>query len=66
MPELSEVKIMSDFINQIVDGELFFDKIEKSPESKVKTELNPFDSVLVKPLFAKAHQSKYPAQLKSS
>jgi len=44
MPELSEVKIMSDFINQIVDGELFFDKIEKSPESKVKTELNPFDS----------------------
>jgi endonuclease VIII-like 1 len=43
MPELSEVKIMSDFINHIVAHEPFFDKIEKSPESKVKTELDVFD-----------------------
>ena len=43
MPELAEVKIMSDFINHIVAEEGFFDTIEKSPVSKVKTELEVFD-----------------------
>jgi len=42
MPELAEVKIMSDFINAVA-GNQFFDTIEKSPVSKVKTTLNPFD-----------------------
>jgi endonuclease VIII-like 1 len=43
MPELAEVKIMADFINMAVENEKFFDVIEKSPVSKVKTDLNPFD-----------------------
>lgn len=43
MPELAEVKIMGDFINHIVAQEGFFDRIEKSPESKVKTELDVFN-----------------------
>jgi endonuclease VIII-like 1 len=42
MPELSEVKIMSEFINAIQDNSCFFDTIEKSPESKVNTELDIF------------------------
>jgi endonuclease VIII-like 1 len=42
MPELAEVKIMSDFINSVVGEEGFFDVLEKSPVSKVKTELDPF------------------------
>ena len=42
MPELAEVKIMSDFINSVVSEEGFFDSLEKSPVSKVKTELDPF------------------------
>jgi endonuclease VIII-like 1 len=46
MPELSEVKIMGDFINYIVDNETFFQKIEKSEVSKVKTELDPFDGAV--------------------
>lgn len=46
MPELAEVKIMGDFINYIVTNEGFFDKIEKSPESKVKTELNAFNGAV--------------------
>lgn len=43
MPELAEVKIMSDFVNHIVAQEGFFEKIEKSPVSKVKTELDAFN-----------------------
>ena len=43
MPELAEVKIMGDFINHIVSQEGFFERIEKSPVSKVKTELEVFD-----------------------
>jgi len=43
MPELSEVKIMGDFVNYIVSQEGFFTKIEKSPVSKIKTELDPFN-----------------------
>jgi len=42
MPELAEVKIMSDFINAVATNQ-FFEKIEKSPVSKVKTELDAFD-----------------------
>lgn len=45
MPELAEVKIMSDFINYVASQEKFFNKIEKSDVSKVKTELNEFDDV---------------------
>ena len=43
MPECAEVKIMSDFINHIVGQEAFFEKIEKSPVSKVKTDLEVFN-----------------------
>jgi formamidopyrimidine-DNA glycosylase len=43
MPELAEVKIMGDFINHIVDNEGFFEKIEKSESTKVKTDLDIFD-----------------------
>ena len=43
MPELAEIKIMSDFINQVVSQDTFFESMEKSPVSKVKTEDNPFD-----------------------
>jgi len=43
MPELAEVKIMGDFINHIVDNEGFFEKIEKSESTKVKTELDIFE-----------------------
>ena len=42
MPELAEVKIMSDFINAVAREEGFFDVVEKSPVSKVKTEMDPF------------------------
>lgn len=42
MPELAEVRIMSDFINVVAENQ-FFEKIEKSPVSKVKTELDVFD-----------------------
>jgi len=42
MPELAEIKIMSDFINQVVSQDTFFESMEKSPVSKVKTEDNPF------------------------
>lgn len=42
MPELAEVKIMSDFINSVVHEEGFFCSLEKSAVSKVKTELDPF------------------------
>jgi endonuclease VIII-like 1 len=45
MPELAEVKIMGDFINAVATNQ-FFDKIEKSPVSKVKTELTAFDGGL--------------------
>lgn len=48
MPELAEVKIMSDFINYVASQEKFFNKIEKSPVSKVKTELDEFDDVAFK------------------
>ena len=40
MPELSEVKIMSDFVNAIGQKEMFFESIEKSTETKVKTDIN--------------------------
>jgi endonuclease VIII-like 1 len=43
MPELAEVKIMSDFINAIVAEDTFFEYIEKSPVSKVKTDLTVFN-----------------------
>lgn len=43
MPELAEVRIMSEFINDIADKELFFERVEKSPVSKVKTDLEVFD-----------------------
>lgn len=43
MPELAEIKIMGDFINQCVAYDSFFEKIEKSPVSKVKTELDVFE-----------------------
>jgi endonuclease VIII-like 1 len=43
MPELAEVKIMGDFINYIVSQEGYFEKIEKSPVSKVKTDLDVFE-----------------------
>lgn len=42
MPELAEVKIMGDFINAVSHNQ-FFEKIEKSPVSKVKTELDVFE-----------------------
>lgn len=42
MPELAEVKIMSDFINAVATNQ-FFEKIEKSEVSKVKTELDVFN-----------------------
>ena len=48
MPELAEVKIMGDFINYVASKEQFFDKIEKSPVSKVKTDLSEFDGVVFK------------------
>lgn len=40
MPELAEVKIMGDFINYIALQEKFFEKIEKSPVTKVATDLD--------------------------
>ena len=43
MPELAEVKIMADFINAVSREEGFFQKVEKSPVSKVKTELDIFE-----------------------
>lgn len=42
MPELAEVKIMADFINNIAANQ-FFERLEKSEVSKVKTELEVFD-----------------------
>lgn len=45
MPELAECRIMGDFINAVSTNQ-FFEKIEKSAVSKVKTELNPFDGGL--------------------
>lgn len=39
MPEISEVKIMTDFINEVVHDKIFT-KIEKSPESKVKCDFD--------------------------
>ena len=41
MPECAEVKLMSDFINKFKDKK--FSKIEKSPVSKVKTDLSTLD-----------------------
>ena len=45
MPELAEVKIMGDFINAVATNQ-FFDTIEKSSVSKVKTELDPFEGAV--------------------
>lgn len=41
MPELAELAIMADFVNSYAKG-VTFHKIEKSPVSKVKTDLNVF------------------------
>jgi endonuclease VIII-like 1 len=43
MPELSEIKIMSDFINHVATHDSFFEKIDKSTYTKVKTEIDIFD-----------------------
>lgn len=43
MPEIAEVKIMSDFINAIQTYDSFYEHAEKSEVSKVKTDLNLFD-----------------------
>jgi endonuclease VIII-like 1 len=43
MPELAEVKIMGDFVNHIVQQDPYIERIEKSPVSKVKTDLNAFE-----------------------
>jgi endonuclease VIII-like 1 len=45
MPELAEVKIMGDFINAVATNQ-FFEKIEKSTVSKVKTELDAFEGAI--------------------
>lgn len=42
MPELAEVKIMADYINSVANEEKFFESLEKSEVSKVKTELDPY------------------------
>lgn len=42
MPELSEVKIMADFINYAQQEEGFFNYMKKSQETKIKTEDDPF------------------------
>jgi len=42
MPELAEIKIMADFINNVVSTDTFFESMEKSELSKVKTEDDPF------------------------
>jgi endonuclease VIII-like 1 len=45
MPELAEVKIMSEYINSVSEGKLYLNA-KKSPETKVKTEMeNPFDGL---------------------
>jgi endonuclease VIII-like 1 len=48
MPEIAEVKIMGDFINYVSSKETFFNKVEKSEVSKVKTPLDSFDDVVFK------------------
>lgn len=45
MPEAAEVKLMSDFINQVASNQ-FFDMIKKSEVSKVKTPLDPFGGAI--------------------
>jgi endonuclease VIII-like 1 len=42
MPELAEVRLMGDFINYVVSQEPFFELIEKSEVSKVKTDLDAY------------------------
>ena len=54
MPEGAEIKIMADFINSVVGEEGFFEKVEKSPVSKVKTELQPFPEDAVFTMNAKS------------
>lgn len=46
MPEAGEIKIMADFINKVVATDSFFDSLEKSEVSKVKTELDPFSGAV--------------------
>ena len=46
MPEIAEVKIMGDFVNYIASEEKFFDQIEKSEVSKVKTDLSGNEGVV--------------------
>jgi len=43
MPEVAEVKIMSDFINNVVGLDTFYEYIGKSEVSKVKTDLDVFE-----------------------
>jgi endonuclease VIII-like 1 len=42
MPELSEVKIMAEFINYVQQKESFFNRMKKSNVTKVNTEDDPF------------------------
>ena len=42
MPELSEIKIMADFVNYAQREEGFFNYMKKSQETKIKTEDDPF------------------------
>lgn len=45
MPELAEVKIMSEYINSVSEGRLYLNA-KKSPETKVKTQMeDPFDGL---------------------
>jgi len=42
MPECAEIRIMSDFVNYVVSNEKYYQQIEKSEVSKVKTPLDTF------------------------
>ena len=45
MPELAEVKIMAEYINSVSEGQVYTN-IRKSPETKVKTQMeDPFDGM---------------------
>lgn len=45
MPELAEVKIMSEYINSVSEGKIYLN-VRKSEETKVKTEMqDPFEGV---------------------
>jgi len=49
MPEISEVRIMSEFINNVASKVDYFVGISKNPEHKSKTNLNvPFEHFQLK------------------